>query len=124
MTNDIRIVVAIVSPEIQYDEVVEKYTARINELGVTGYGDTKEKALSRVKDLYGSWVSAHRYNEDLVEYLDRSGITWCWKEDYIGDLEIEYVATSQGSPEGRSPHRRTSRSDTRKNNSQEYSLAA
>ena len=98
MTNDIRLVVVKVSPTVKYNEVVEQYTARINELGITGYGDDAEKALSRVKDLYGSWVHAHRYNNDLEDCLKRSGIWWRWLDEYDGDREVEYVATPQHNP--------------------------
>lgn len=91
-------IVAIVSPEIEYDEVVEGYTARINELGITGYGNSEENALSRVKVMFGSWVHAHRYNNDLIECLEQSGLEWCLQPDYAGHLEIEYVVTPQSSP--------------------------
>ena len=118
-------VVVVVKPYIQYDKVVNKYTARIPELGLTGYADSREKALAKVKKLYASWVHAHRWNNDLIPCLSRSSLRWWLLEDYEGELEIEYIKLAKSSRKKEPEVRvRGTQRDVQIDNSQEYLLAA
>ena len=89
--DDNRKVVILVSPTLEYVESVRRHAARIKGMGLTGYGDNDEQALKKVRLMLSSWVNAHRMNNDLVEWLDRSGVEWYWDDEFQGDRADVYA---------------------------------
>ncbi len=85
--QEIRKVVVIVSPSMLYSDVVNRHAARIDALGLTGYGDDHTAALDKVKNMFASWVSGHREMGDLVQWLDKSELKWHWLDEYHGNYE-------------------------------------
>jgi hypothetical protein len=88
MTREGRVVV-VVKPRVLHNAALKTYAARIPELGLTGYGDTHESALQKMKQMVTTAVEAHRQKADLAAWLDRSGVKWFWREDYAGALPAD-----------------------------------
>ena len=88
-------VVVIVSTEQLYDEEVGAYVARIAPLGLTGYGDTQDAALRKVKRMFASVTGFHRSKGDLEEWLNGSGLEWHHLSEYRGSIPIEEVYATE-----------------------------
>ena len=57
------------------------HSARIRLLGLSGYGDTEEKALNDCRRLFEKFSNAYHEQGRLEEALNRSGVSWQWAEN-------------------------------------------
>lgn len=87
MANGRRVVV-LVKPQLLTNDNTGRHAARILELGLTGYGATEEEALSKATQMYASAVHVHRELGTLQDWLSRSGLRWCWADEYDGPLPV------------------------------------
>lgn len=64
-----------------------------HELGLTGYGETGDYALTKVKRMLASAVQAHRDlgSDVFVAWLNRSGVQWWPASQYDGPISVEMV---------------------------------
>ena len=90
MSNESKVVV-MVSPAHMHDKESGRFAARIKPLGLTAYGNSRDESLRKVRRMFASAVSAHRSKGDLKEWLDGSGLEWCWLSEYKGDAPVEYA---------------------------------
>lgn len=102
MANDEKVVV-LVSPKVSHAQTEDGlvFAARIRELGLTAYGDTRDEAEKKVQRMFASKVSAHRACDSLDEWLDRSGLSWCWESEYVGRLPAIDAKTGEQSQTAR-----------------------
>lgn len=82
-------VVVVVTTVLYQRKDGTNYAARIVPLGLTGYGNTPDAAVRKVKRMFHSAVQAHRQCGDLVAWLDQSKLQWAWRSKYTGKLPIE-----------------------------------
>ena len=82
-------VVVLVTLKFSEHDTSLKHCARFRELGLAAYGNTREEALTKLRHMFASSVYAHREVGTLVGWLDRTGLTWAWEDEYHGPLPAE-----------------------------------
>ena len=64
------------------------FVARIRALGLTAYGDSREKAMHQLRKLFSTYVDLHRKEGTLVQRLYETNVRWCYEEDYDGNEPV------------------------------------
>ena len=54
------------------------FAARFPDLGLTGYGSTKEEAMRSCKSLYRTFVRTYRSRNMFPAVLERAGVQWSY----------------------------------------------
>lgn len=93
-----RLVVVIVEPTYLHNEATGKFAARIEPLGLTAYGNSKDAASARLRRMFASAVETRRARGTLEKWLDRSGLEWHWEDKYNADMPVEYVGNARRQP--------------------------
>ncbi len=89
-----RKVVVVVPVDRLFNSKLKVHATRIRPLGLTAYGSTNEESQDKVKQMFGAYVRAHRKEGTLEARLADSGLSWCWADEYRGDLSVEWVTMS------------------------------
>ena len=82
--SETRKVVVKFTPEMLENKSKEFNAARIRELGLTSYGNTRIEAIKGLERLFYMFVTRHRDQCTLQKVLDRSTLEWCWADEYVG----------------------------------------
>ena len=91
---DTRRVVVVFTPEVRTHKETGLVVARFVTLGLTGYGETEEDALSSLKRLLRLCIETHRKQGTLEQVLDRQEVPWSWESAYDGSTEVERLYDS------------------------------
>ena len=86
-------VVVVVPVERLYNPKRKAHATRIRALGLTAYGNTAEESQKKVKQMFGAYVRAYRREGTLEARLRDSGLSWCWADEYCGELPVEWVSS-------------------------------
>ncbi len=85
-------VVVLLEPTFLRDRENGEYAARFRSLGLTAYGDTRDEALTALKDFFAFFVRKRRENGTLEWFLDKAGVEWYPEDKYPHDPSvIEYL---------------------------------
>ena len=88
--KDTRRVVVVFTPEVRTHKETGLVVARFVGLGLTGYGDTEDEAVSSLKRLVRLCIETHRRRGTLEQTLDQQGVRWSWESAYDGEAERLY----------------------------------
>ena len=72
-TGKVFVTVQCATYEHKMDDV---FATRMPQLGLTGYGRSKEEAERNCKRLFGTFINAHRRQGDLDAVLNRAKVEW------------------------------------------------
>ena len=90
----------IVATTLHKEYGTERCTARLEGLGLTGYGTTMLEAESSVKDLFNEFIREYRRLGVLEDRLtNHFKVAWWPIDEYDGELEIEDTSPDDGEPE-------------------------
>ena len=81
------------------------YAAHLEELGLTAYERTPEKARERVFDLFNQFVNLHRAEGAgvLEQRLADLGVQYEWMDQYAGELPVLDTREPSASQRATSP---------------------
>ena len=82
---------------VSFDPELKRYpdqgllAMRCRELGLTGYGRDCLEAQRAFGSILHFFLGEHRRRGDLEQVLERSGVVWCWVDEYQGEEALEAV---------------------------------
>ena len=80
-----RLVVVISPVTTFYDGGWKTHVAAFQELGLTSFGDTADKAVARLKTNFREFIHIHRNNGVLEDTLNGLNVRWHWADEYPED---------------------------------------
>ena len=81
------LVVVITRLAVHEHERIDGWVARFDKLALTAYGETRDGAIQNYKKLFNRFVHRHREIGQLEQRLDKSGVEWCWADQYDAEYE-------------------------------------
>lgn len=70
-----------------HNEGLSVTAAHSHELGLTGYGDSREEARESFKKVFSLFVHVSRTEGFLEDILNRLGVVWKWADEFSEDYE-------------------------------------
>ena len=71
--------IAVLTPMTLYNHKSGKIVAaRLEELGLTAYGHTREEAITACENLFDKFTLAYKNRGSLIDRLNEVGVAWHW----------------------------------------------
>ena len=81
-------VVVVVRPQFATSDVPGFVVAEIRELGLGAHGVSRDEALRNLSLMYVNAVRTRRKYGKLEEWLNHSGLKWCFRPEYSGTQPV------------------------------------
>ena len=81
------LVVVITRLAVHEHDRIGGWVARFDQMALTAYGNTRDDAIENYKKLFNRFIHRHREIGQLEQRLNKSGVTWCWANQYKAEYE-------------------------------------